>query len=50
VTANFDVQRLAEQPLEGRRMTGGCPQLEFRVAARANLQEGVLAAVVQLDA
>ena len=43
------MQRLAEQPLERRRVAVGRPQLELRVAARPDLQQGVLAAIVQLE-
>jgi hypothetical protein len=37
VSADLDPQRLADQPLEGRRMPSGRPQLELGVAARADL-------------
>jgi len=37
VPADLDLQRLANEPLEGRRVARGRPQLELGVAARADL-------------
>src|SRR5712692_8139009 len=42
-------KRLADQPLERRRVAPRRPQLELRVASRADLEEIVLAAIVQLE-
>src|SRR5262245_47918142 len=50
VSAHLDPQRLSHQPLERRRVARGCPQFELRVARRPQLQEIVVAAIVQLDA
>src|SRR5262252_9922991 len=48
--ADFEAQRLARQPLEWRRMTGRRPQLQLGVARRAQLQQVVVAPIVQLQA
>src|SRR6266576_3929121 len=37
LSADLDPQRLADQAFEGRRVPGGRPQFELRVAARADL-------------
>src|SRR5438128_5021034 len=47
VPANFDAQRLAEQPLESGSVTGGRPQFELRVARSPQLQQAVVAAIVE---
>jgi hypothetical protein len=47
--AHFDPQRLANQPLERRGVALGGPELEFGVARRPHLQQGVIAPVVQLE-
>jgi hypothetical protein len=49
VRANLDVQRLADEPHERRRVAVGRPQLQFGVPSGPNLEEGVLTAVVQLE-
>jgi hypothetical protein len=49
VSADFNPQRLAEQPLERRRMTRGGPELELRVPRCVHLQERVVFAVVQFE-
>jgi hypothetical protein len=49
VPADFNAQGLADQSLEGAGLPGRGPQLELRVAARAHLQQRVLAAVVKGD-
>src|SRR5438093_9540963 len=49
VSADFDPQRLAEQPLECRRVTCGGPKLELRVPRRMHLQQRVVVAIVQLE-
>src|SRR5215471_16854767 len=46
----FDTKRLARQPLERRRMPCRGPEFELRVARRSNLQQIVVAAIVQLEA
>src|SRR5262249_45898415 len=45
----FNTQRLAGQPLERRRLPGCRPQFELRVAAGPNLEQVVVAAIVQLE-
>ena len=50
MSADLDSERLAEQALEGSRMPRRRPQFELRIAAGAYLQEGILTAIVQLDA
>jgi hypothetical protein len=50
VPAHFYAKRFSEQPLEWLRVTGGGPQLQLGVAAGPNLQQTVLAAVMQIDA
>ena len=47
---DFDAKGLADQPLERRRMPARSPELEFSVARRAQLEQSVLAAVVQFEA
>jgi hypothetical protein len=49
VFAGFDVKGLGDQPLEGRRMTGGGPQLELRVAGRSYLQQGIVSTIVKIE-
>src|SRR3989442_11639891 len=48
-SAHFDAKGFAEEPLERRRMTAGRPQLELRVTRRANLQQAVVAAIVEVE-
>src|SRR5438552_11786376 len=38
LSADFDPERLADQPLEGFAVPGGRPQLQLRVARRSYLQ------------
>jgi hypothetical protein len=49
VSADFDPQRLAEQPLECRRVPRGGPELELRVARCMHLQQRVVFAIVKLE-
>ena len=49
ILAHFNAQRLSEQALERLRVTAGSPELEFGIAAGANLQQAVLAAIVKID-
>jgi hypothetical protein len=46
----FDPQRLARQTLERRRVARGRPQLELRIARRTQLQQIVVAAIMQFEA
>src|SRR5215831_10561421 len=48
--AHFDAQRLAHQALERRRVPRRGPELQLRVARGPQLQQVVVAAVVQLEA
>src|SRR5262245_3744401 len=48
--ADFDAQRLPEHALERRQVTHRRPELEFGVACRPQLEQDVIAAIVQLDA
>jgi hypothetical protein len=48
--AHFDSKRLLDQAFEGRGMAVRGPQLELGVALGAELEQRVVAAVVQLDA
>src|SRR6478736_8462642 len=50
VTAHLDAQRFADQPFERGGMTRGRPELQFRVARRPQLQQPVVATVVQFEA
>src|SRR3954471_14635863 len=49
VSADLDVQRLSQQLLEWGHVPCGRPELELCVAAGPDLQQGVVAAIVQLD-
>ena len=49
VTAHLDAQRLANHPFEGGGMSRRRPELQFRVAGRPQLEQPVVAAVVQLE-
>jgi hypothetical protein len=49
-STDFESQRLAERALEGRRVPRGGPQFELGVAARSELKEVVVSAIVELDA
>jgi len=48
--ADFDTQGFSGHPLERRRVPRRGPQFEFDVACRSQLQQVVVAAVVQLHA
>jgi hypothetical protein len=50
VAADFDAKRLSCQSFEGCGVACRCPEFEFRVPRRAQLQQVVVAAVVQLEA
>jgi hypothetical protein len=50
VPADGDAERLPEERLERGGVPHGRPQLELRVAGRADLEQGVLAPIVQIDA
>jgi hypothetical protein len=50
ISAHFDAQRLAEQAFKGRRLTRRRPQFQFCVSRRAQLQEHIVAAIMELDA
>ena len=43
------MKRLAEQARQRSGVTGGGPQLELRVAARAHLEQRVFASIVQFE-
>jgi hypothetical protein len=45
----FDPQRLARQTLERRRVPRGGPHLELRIARGAQLQQIVVAAIMQFE-
>src|SRR5256714_4669144 len=47
VAADFKAQRLSRQSFEGRGVSRRRPQLQLRVAGRPQLQQVVVAAVVQ---
>jgi hypothetical protein len=47
--ADFHAERLADQPLECRRMSRRGPQFQLRVAGGPELEERVLPAVMQLE-
>jgi hypothetical protein len=49
VFAHFHAQRLADHPFEGRRMTLRRPQFQFGIASGANLQQGIVAAIVEFE-
>jgi len=49
LSAHFHPQRLFDRTLEWRRVPRGRPQLEFGVPRGPQLQQGILAAVVQLE-
>jgi hypothetical protein len=50
ITAHLDAQRFADQPFERGGMTRRRPELQFRVARRPQLQQPVVATVVQVEA
>src|SRR5579872_5114401 len=47
--SRFDAERLAGHPLEGRGVALRRPELQLRVARRSDLQQIVVAAVMELD-
>jgi hypothetical protein len=49
VAADLDAERLSRQSFEWRRMARGGPQFQLRVAGGAQLQQVVVAAVVELE-
>lgn len=50
MSAHFDPHRLADRPFEWRRMALRRPELELGIAGRPQLQQRIVAAVVQIDA
>jgi hypothetical protein len=48
--ADFDAQRLADEALEFCRVTRRGPHLQFRVARRPQLQQRVVAPIVDVEA
>src|SRR5207247_1753970 len=48
-SAHFHTEWLADEAFEGRGVPGRCPDLELGVARRPQLQQAVVAAVVELD-
>jgi hypothetical protein len=46
---HFHPQRPSDRTLERRSVPRGRPQLEFGVTRRPQLQQGIVAAVVQLE-
>src|SRR6266542_6982318 len=49
VPTDFETKRLSEQPLHRLSVTGGRPELQLRIAARSDLQQPIVAAIVQID-
>src|SRR5216110_3165878 len=49
VAADLDAERLSCQPFEWRRVARGGPELQLGVARRAQLQQVVVAPVVELE-
>jgi hypothetical protein len=49
VRADFHVQGLAEHPFEGGRVSRRRPELQFRVSGRPQLQQPIVAAVVEFE-
>ena len=49
VRADLNMQRLADQPHERRRVAVCRPQLQLRVTSGPDLKQGVLSAVMQLE-
>jgi hypothetical protein len=47
--ADFDAQRFADETFEFRGVTRRCPELQLRVAIRAQLQQSVVATIVQFE-
>src|SRR5947208_11066892 len=50
VAADLDAERLSRQSFEWRGVPGGGPQLQLRVPCGAQLQQVVVAAIVELEA
>ena len=50
VSADLDSNRLANESFKRGGVPGGRPQLELCLSSRPNLEQVVLAAIVQLDA
>jgi len=49
ISAHFHPHWLPERALERNRIPRGRPQLELGVARRPELQQGIFAAVVEID-
>jgi hypothetical protein len=49
VRSDLDVERLADQPLECRRVSRGGPQLKLGVSSGSKLEQRVLAAIMELE-
>ena len=49
MAADFDAERLSRQSFKWRGVPRGGPELQFRVARRAQLQQVVVAAIVELE-
>ena len=47
--AHFHAKRLADHALDRREMAGARPELQLRIACRAQLQQGVVATVVIVE-
>jgi len=50
VCARFKAKRFVQQPFERRGMSPRRPDFQLRVSRGPHLQQGILAAVVQLEA
>jgi len=50
ISAYFDAKRFTQEPLEWLGVASGGPELELCVAARPNLKQAVLAAIVKIEA
>jgi hypothetical protein len=48
VSTDLESKRLADEPLEGASVAAGGPELELGVASDADLEQAVLAAIVEL--
>jgi hypothetical protein len=49
LAAHFDLERPSHQALERGPVTRRRPQFELRITTRPNLQQGILAAIMELD-
>src|SRR5262245_28306547 len=50
LSAHFHAQRLADQPLEGRRLARGRPNLELRIAVGLKQEQRVFAPIMEFEA